>query len=235
MTGRVHSFQSLGTVDGPGVRFVVFMQGCPLHCGYCHNPDTLDPAGGTEYSAQEVLDKVLRCRDYFGPQGGITISGGEPLLQSAFCTELFTLCRQWGIHTCLDTAGCIFNDSVNKLLEVTDRVLLDMKYPTDRDYREHVGCERSAVLKFLNKLQQKQIPVTLRQVVVPTLNDSDEAILSLKELQKTYPVIDKIELLPFKKICQVKYDEMGIPFPFAHYPTPTKEQMQQLEKVLNEH
>ncbi len=235
MTGRVHSFQSLGTVDGPGVRFVVFMQGCPLRCGCCHNPDTLDPSGGAEYTPEKVLDKVLRCRDYFGQEGGITISGGEPLLQSGFCAELFALCRQWGIHTCLDTAGCILDDDAKKLLDVTDRVLLDMKYPTDADYRAYVGCERTVVLEFLEEVNRRQIPVTLRQVVIPTLNDSDTAILSLKELQKQYSVIDRIELLPFKKVCQVKYDDMGIEFPFTHLPTPTAEMMKRLEALLNEH
>ena len=235
MIGRVHSFQSLGTVDGPGVRFVVFMQGCPLRCGCCHNPDTLDPKGGNEYTPQGVLDKVLRCRDYFGKDGGITVSGGEPLLQSEFCAELFDLCHQWGIHTCLDTAGCILDEEAKKLLEVTDRVLLDVKFSNDADYLEHVGCTRESVLAFLAEVNQRQIPVTLRQVVIPTLNDGDEDIRSLKELQKQYPVIDKIELLPFKKICQVKYDEMGIEFPFAKYDTPTSEQMKRLETLLNEH
>ncbi|MBQ1936115.1 MAG: pyruvate formate lyase-activating protein [Clostridia bacterium] len=232
--GRVHSYQSLGTVDGPGVRFVVFMQGCPLRCGFCHNPDTWATNGGTERTPDEVFDKVMRTKDYFGAEGGITLSGGEPLLQPEFCTELFRLCKQAGVNTCLDTAGCILNDGVKELLKLTDRVLLDIKYTNDADYQEHVGCSLDTVLEFLDYLNQQQIPTTLRQVIVPALNDTEENIQALRTLIKSHPCIDKVELLPFKKICQVKYDDMGLPFPYADYNTPTKAEMQALEDKLKE-
>lgn len=127
MTGRVHSLNSLGTVDGPGVRFVVFMQGCPLRCAYCHNPDTWELTGGEELEAGEVFRRVLRCKSYFGEKGGVTVSGGEPLLQAGFVTELFDLCRQAGISTALDTSGCLLNDTVKELLSLTDLCLLDYK------------------------------------------------------------------------------------------------------------
>ena len=231
--GRVHSFQSLGTVDGPGIRYVVFLQGCNLRCGCCHNPDTWDMNGGTEYTAEEVLEKALRFREYFGEKGGITLSGGEPLLQSEFAYELFTLCRKNGINTCLDTSGSILNDDVKRLLSETDRVLLDIKYADDEAYRRYVGCSIEKPLDFLAYLDSEAIPVTLRQVTVPTLNDNGSSIQFLADLRSRYGVIDKIELLPFRKICQVKYDDMGIEFPFRDIPTPSAEQMKKLKNALN--
>lgn len=232
MTGRVHSIQSLGTLDGPGVRFVVFLQGCPLRCGCCHNPDTWDLDGGTEHAADQLVTKALRYKEYFGTEGGITVSGGEPLLQSEFVKELFSLCQKNGIHTCLDTSGCILTEAVKNLLDVTDRVLLDVKYTNDADYRKHVGCSMDAPLAFLNYLQSRKIPTTLRQVIIPSLNDTEENILALKDIIRQHSCIDKTELLPFRKICQTKYDAMGILFPFGHLNEPTREKMRQLDGLL---
>ena len=231
--GRVHSFQSLGTVDGPGIRYVVFLQGCNLRCGCCHNPDTWDMCGGTEYTAEEILSRVIRFREYFGEKGGITLSGGEPLLQSEFAYELFALCHKNGINTCLDTSGSILNDDVKRLLSETDRVLLDIKYADDEAYRRYVGCSIEKPLEFLDYLNSQKIPVTLRQVTIPTLNDNELSVKFLTELRSRYGVIDKIELLPFRKICQVKYDDMGIEFPFRDIPTPSAEQMEKLKNELN--
>ena len=232
MNGFIHSFQSLGTVDGPGVRFVVFFQGCPLRCGCCHNPDNWEMQGGTAFSTEEVLEKVLRCRSYFGKEGGITLSGGEPLLQAAFAKELFTLCKEAGIHTCLDTSGCLWNEDVEALLEVTDLVLLDIKYTNEEDYRRYVGCSMEQPLRFLAELNKRHIPTTLRQVIIPTLNDTAENVAALRHIAATHPCVDGIELLPFRKMCQVKYDEMGLPFPFAHLPEPTAEKMAELNTLL---
>ena len=230
--GNIHSIQSLGTVDGPGVRFVVFMQGCNLRCGCCHNPDTWEMTGGTEYTADEILQRVLRCREYFGKDGGITISGGEPLLQSEFCRELFTLCHEAGINTCLDTSGSILNDDVKSLLEVTDRVLLDVKFTNDADYREFAGCSMEKPLEFLKYLQSKEIKTTLRQVIIPTLTDNCDNVKRIKQIADNHPCVDKIELLPFRKICQTKYDNMGLEFRFGNLPEPTKDKMQELNKII---
>ena len=230
--GRVHSIQSMGTLDGPGVRFVVFLQGCPLRCKCCHNPDTWALDGGKEYTADELIARALRFREYFGEQGGITVSGGEPLLQADFVKELFALAHENGINTCLDTSGCILNDKVRGLLTVTDRVLLDIKYTSDTLYRENVGCPINAPLDFLDCLDKMQIPTTLRQVIIPTKNDCESNILALKEIAASHKVVDKVELLPFRKICQVKYDNMGLDFPFSSMPEPSKEQMAQLENLL---
>ncbi len=231
-TGYLHSIQSLGTVDGPGVRFVAFLQGCPLRCGCCHNPDTWDTAAGTAITPRELVDKALRYRTYWGAEGGITLSGGEPLLQTAFVREVFALCREAGIHTCLDTSGCVLDDEVKAVLSLTDRVLLDYKYVTDEAYRTHVGCSLDGVQAFLSYLNGQNIPTTLRQVTIPTLNDTADAVLALKAVADAHPCVDKVELLPFRKICQVKYDQMGVDFPFAHLPEPTPEQMHELKALL---
>ena len=234
MTGRIHSIQSLGTLDGPGVRFVVFLQGCNLRCGCCHNPDTWDCAAGTETTVEELVKKAVRYREYFGKDGGVTLSGGEPLLQAAFAREFFERCHAEGLHTCLDTSGSVWNDEVKALLAVTDRVLLDIKYTDDALYRNHVGCPLEKPLDFLAYLNEKAIPVTLRQVIIPTLNDSAGNLRALKAIRDANACVDKTELLPFRKICQVKYDKMNLPFAFGHLPEPTKEKMAELEKILAE-
>ncbi len=231
--GRVHSIQSLGTVDGPGVRFVVFLQGCNLRCGCCHNPDTWDIMGGTEYTAEDILSRVVRYKEYFGTEGGITLSGGEPLLQSEFAYEVFKLCKEAGINTCLDTSGSILSDGVKRLLTVTDRVLLDIKYTDNDKYKEFVGCEMGKPIEFLDYLNAQKIPTTLRQVIIPTLTDDEENIKNLKALADSHPCIDKIELLPFRKICQTKYDNMNLKFEFGHLPEPAARQMQDLNALLN--
>lgn len=232
LQGKINSFQSLGTVDGPGVRFVVFMQGCPLRCGCCHNPDTWDKNTGNIYSTKQVLDKVLRFTEYFGEKGGITASGGEPLLQSEFLTELFSMCRQNNINTCLDTSGAILNEKVKSLLSKTDRILLDIKYTNSDDYINFVGCSLDKVIEFLEYLNSKKIPTTIRQVIIPTLNDSEENIKNLNDIILKHQCVDSVELLPFKKICKVKYDNLSIPFPFDKYSTPSKELMQKLNSLI---
>ena len=230
--GRIHSFQSLGTVDGPGVRFVVFMQGCALRCGCCHNPDTWELSGGNEFSPEEVLDKILRCRGYFGDRGGLTISGGEPLLQTEFVCRLFSLAKQNGINTCLDTAGAPLTDGVREVFDLCNRVLLDVKYSTDEDYRRFVGCPLSFATDTLDELCRKNIPATLRRVIIPGLNDTAEDTLWLKNLAKNHANVDGIELLPFRKLCAPKYEALGIDFPFEHIPTPSPEKMAELNGIL---
>ena len=232
LSGRVHSFQSLGTVDGPGVRFVVFLQGCPLRCGCCHNPDTWDFSSGNEFTSTEVVEKAKHYIEYFGKDGGITISGGEPLLQPEFSYEILSLCKSAGINTCLDTSGCILNDKAKELLSVTDRVLLDIKYTQNEMYKMHVGCELKTVLNFLEYLDENKIPTTIRQVIIPSLNDSKEDVLQLRAIIEKYSCIDKVELLPFRKVCQVKYDNMKLDFPFSHIPEATTDKINELYGYL---
>jgi len=231
MTGRVHSLQSLGAVDGPGVRYVVFLQGCPLRCSCCHNPDTWDFEGGSEYTASEIVSRAERFKSYFGDLGGITASGGEPLCQAEFVRELFTLCHEKGINTCLDTSGCILNDSAKALLDTCDRVLLDVKYTDCESYENYVGMPYESALHFLSYLNEKRIPTTLRQVIIPSVNDNPENVKRLYELCDTHECVDSVELLPFKKICEMKYEKLGIPFPFKDVREATKDDIEKLKPV----
>ena len=232
MKGKISSLQSLGTLDGPGIRYVVFMQGCPLRCSCCHNPETHDVNGGTEYSADEIVENVLKYREYFGEDGGITLSGGEPLMQTEFATEVFKKCKEKGINTCLDTSGCIFNDDVKELLSYTDYCMLDIKYATDELYQKYVGCSIKTPLEFLSYLSESRIPTRVRQVIVPTINDSDTDIEALKLLLQGKN-IEKVELLPFKKICQTKYDNLGIEFPFGKLDSADVKKVNELQEKIN--
>lgn len=230
--GRVSSIQTLGTLDGPGIRYIVFLQGCPLRCGCCHNPETQSLTGGKEYSAEEILENLIKYKSYFGETGGITVSGGEPLVQSEFVAELFKLCREKGISTCIDTSGCVLNDNVYELLRYTDIVLLDIKYTDNDKYIKYVGCELSAPLKFLDELQKRNIPVWLRQVIIPSLNDDEDNIRKLAKIRDKYDCVEKTELLPFKKLCKSKYEKLNMPFAFKDIPEPTKDSIKKLESIL---
>ncbi len=230
MQGRIHSFQSLGTVDGPGVRAVVFMQGCPLRCACCHNPDTWDLGGGKIVSAEEIFRKIQRLRAYFGKNGGVTVSGGEPLLQADFVSELFSLCQADGISCALDTSGCVYNESVERLLSLTDLVLLDYKYTNDTDYKKYTGMSMQTAEDFLARLDALGKRVWIRQVIIPTLNDSEESVRRLYALSERYSCIEKTELLPFRKLCVEKYRTLGIDFSLENTPEASEELIERLKK-----
>ena len=230
MQGRIHSFQSLGTVDGPGVRAVVFMQGCPLRCACCHNPDTWDFGGGKLVSAEEIFRKIQRLRAYFGKDGGVTVSGGEPLLQADFVSELFSLCRADGISCALDTSGCVYNESVERLLSLTDLVLLDYKYTNDTDYKKYTGMSMQSAEDFLARLDALGKRVWIRQVIIPTLNDSEESVRRIYALSERYSCIEKTELLPFRKLCVEKYRALGIDFPLENIPEASEELIERLKR-----
>lgn len=233
MTGRIHSVQSLGTVDGPGVRSVVFMQGCPLRCACCHNPDTWDFSGGTETDVRLLISKLLRFRPYFGEKGGVTVSGGEPLMQAEFVAELFRLLHDCAVNTALDTSGCIFNSSVEKLLQHTDLVLLDHKYQDSDKYFRYTRSHLSDTEFFLTQLQQRGIRTWLRRVIIPGLNDDEESVRRLNETANAFSCVEKVELLPFRKLCIEKYKELSVPFPLADTPEPEKETMDRLNMLLD--
>lgn len=230
MTGRIHSFQSFGTVDGPGVRAVVFMQGCPLRCICCHNPDTWDFEGGKEIELDALMDKIHRLRSYFGKDGGVTVSGGEPLMQTRFVSALFERCHAEGIHCALDTSGCVYNAEVDELIDKCDLVLLDYKYTDGKDYTEKCGCSIERVQHFLEMLSQKNKKVWIRQVIIPSVNDTADSVAKTLELEARYKCIEKTEFLPFRKLCVEKYKSMGIEFPLENTPEADTELIEDLIK-----
>ena len=232
MEGRVHSLQSLGTVDGPGLRYVVFLQGCPLRCVYCHNPDTWDPAGGAVMDTEELVEKILRCRPYFGAEGGVTVSGGEPLLQAEFVTQLFARLKREGVHTALDTSGAGDLGKAPALLEVTDLVLLDLKFPTEEGYRQHCRGSLGQTEAFAALVAEKQVPLWVRHVVAPGLNDTLEDMAAVKAWAQRQPTLEKIEWLPFHNLCLEKYQQLGIPFPLANTPPMDREKLDRLIAAL---
>lgn len=231
MTGRIHSVQSLGAVDGPGLRYVVFMQGCPLRCVYCHNPDTWNPDGGTEINTSTLVKKIMRYQPYFQKNGGVTVSGGEPLLQWEFVAELFRDLRMQGIHTALDTSGIASKEAAEAVLKHTDLVLADLKFTTDAEYLRYTGGTLHTVQRFLEQTAQMQIPLWIRHVVVPRINDNLNDMCRVRKIARQYPNLKKIEWLPFHNLCKEKYETMGISFPLAD--TEAMEQ-QRLDELLQE-
>ena len=228
MTGNIHSIQSLGAVDGPGVRCVVFMQGCPLRCAYCHNPDTWSPEGGTPTTVDELALRVLRFRPYWKNGGGVTVSGGEPLLQADFVAEFFERLHQEGVHTALDTSGVGRLDAAERVLKNTDLVLCDIKFLTSEDYRRYCRADMANVEGFLSLTAEKNVPLWIRHVVVPGLTDAPEHLRRVKAKAQSYPNFEKLEFLPFHKLCMEKYERMGIEFPLKDVPGMTDNRLKEL-------
>lgn len=228
MTGNIHSIQSLGAVDGPGVRCVVFMQGCPLRCAYCHNPDTWSPEGGTPTTVDELARRVLRFRPYWKNGGGVTVSGGEPLLQADFVAEFFEMLHQEGVHTALDTSGVGRLDAAERVLKNTDLVLCDIKFLTSEDYRRYCRADMANVEGFLSLTAEKNVPLWIRHVVVSGLTDAPEHLRRVKAKAQSYPNFEKLEFLPFHKLCMEKYERMGIEFPLKDVPGMTDNRLKEL-------
>ena len=236
--GWVHSFQSLGAVDGPGVRFVVFLQGCPLRCAYCHNPDTwafpettAAKSAAEAYTPRDVVKKILRFKPYIR-NGGVTVSGGEALMQPEFVAELFRLLQEEGLHTALDTSGIGDLKKTAEVLRYTDLVLADLKFSDKESYKKYCGADMARVREFLDLTEDMQVPLWIRHVVVPGLNDTPESIREIGRISRSYTNLQKIELLPFKKICMSKYEEMGIEFPLRDYEACSTDRISELEEYL---
>ncbi|WP_206458582.1 pyruvate formate-lyase-activating protein [Anaerovorax sp. IOR16] len=235
MLGRIHSFQSMGAVDGPGLRYVVFMQGCPLRCAYCHNPDTWDSSSGTLYEVDEVVKKILRYRPYFQKNGGVTVTGGEPLLQIDFITQLFKRLKEEGIHTALDTSGigCTDTEKIKKVFSYTDLILCDVKFLSEGGYQEYCRGSFKTVCSFLELMKEQKKPFWVRNVIVPGLTDAKEHIQKLGAFLNQYPDLEKIELLPFRKLCLEKYQTLGISFPFEKVPEMKSDDVKKLYQYLD--
>lgn len=236
MKAKIHSLESFGTVDGPGIRFVIFMQGCPLRCLYCHNPDTWDTQNPSRYlmSAPELLTEVLKYKNYIA-SGGVTVTGGEPLLQAEFLTEFFRLCKKEGIHTTLDTSGYILNDKVKEALEYVDLVLLDIKTINPDLHKTLAGVKRDNSLKFLDYLGTRQIDTWIRHVIVPNLTDKEEELEKLATYLTPYSVIKKIELLPYHVMGIHKYEQMGMDYKLKGTEPLSTEQLNHAKEIFRKH
>lgn len=229
--GRIHSIESMGLVDGPGIRTVFFLQGCRLRCRYCHNPDTWQLSGGREMNVTEIMKILKRYRPYYGKTGGITCSGGEPLLQMDFVTELFKSCKEENISTCLDTAG-YGSGNYEALLDYTDLVIFDMKHVLAEEYHQLTGGDISIAQKFLQTVAQKEVPLWIRHVVVPGWTDDAEHIRRLNTAIREIPNVQKVELLPYHTMGVKKYHTMGIPYPLEGIPPMESEKLQYLQKLV---
>ncbi|MCX7773902.1 MAG: pyruvate formate-lyase-activating protein [Clostridia bacterium] len=235
LIGRIHSFESFGTVDGPGIRSVVFLQGCHFRCLYCHNPDTWDMSDGTPITVAELYQRLMRFKPYFEPSGGgVTVSGGEPLLQMPFVKELFKLLRKEGIHTCLDTNGSYPESTtckeLDELLSYTDLVLLDIKHMNPESHKALTGFGPQKTLHFAKRLAEKGIPVWLRYVVVPGLTDSPEDLRAFKDFSSQQPNVEKVEYLPFHKLGEYKWEALGLSYSLKEVLPPSQDFMNTLQK-----
>ncbi|MDE6520720.1 MAG: pyruvate formate lyase-activating protein [Ruminococcus sp.] len=226
MKGYIHSTESFGTVDGPGVRFVVFFQGCPIRCKYCHNPDTWDFQKGREVSADELIREYDSYKEFL-KSGGITATGGEPLAQPDFLAELFSLAKEKGVHTCLDTSGAVYNPEnhgkIDSVLEYTDLVMLDIKHIDSEKHRKLTGAGNENILAFAEHLKELNIPLWIRHVVVPDITDSEEDLFQLGEFISRLKNLKALDVLPYHDMARIKYAEMEMEYPLPDTPPMSKE------------
>ena len=221
--GRIHSVETFGTVDGPGIRMVVFMQGCPMRCAYCHNPDTWAVDGGKTISVDEVLDEYERNKEYY-KKGGLTVTGGEPLLQIDFVTQLFQKAKEKKIHTCLDTSGITFSTNPNQLakidelIKVTDLVMLDIKHIDPKEHKKLTAQPNDMILKFAKYVDDKGIDIWIRHVVVPTITQNDEYLYRLGQFIATLKHVKALDVLPYHTMGVVKYKNLGMDYPLEGIP-----------------
>ncbi len=239
MEGYVHSLESFGSVDGPGVRFVVFLSGCLMRCQFCHNPDTWQMNAGKPYKADELLKQALKYKSYWGKDGGITVSGGEPMLQMEFLTEFFTLAKKKGIHTTLDTSGAPFRgedpaylEKWNALMAVTDLVLLDLKQIDEEKHMLLTGQSNRPILAMAEKLSEIRKPVWIRHVLVPGGSDDDELLHRLADYIHTLKNVERVEVLPYHSMGEFKYEKLGIDYPLKGVEPPTKERIENAKRIL---
>ena len=229
--GNIDSFESMGLVDVPGVRFVVFMQGCPLRCAYCHNPETWSDEKKIQMTPSDLVKKILKYKPYFVDEGGVTFSGGEPLHQPEFLLEALKECKRNGIHTCLDTSGA--GENYDEILDYCDLIILDVKELDEEKYKKLTGQNMDWFKNFLKKCQEKHKKMWLRQVIVPGYNDTEESVLKLKDFVSKLHNIEKVELLPYHSMAKEKYKKLGIKYRLENVLDMNKEKCKKLEKLLN--
>lgn len=238
--GFVHSVESFGSVDGPGIRFLIFLQGCPMRCQFCHNPDSWKTGIGEERTADELLDQAERFRAYWGDNGGITVSGGEALLQIDFLLELFEKANQRGIGTCLDTSAQLFTrkspffEKFERLMELTDTVLLDIKHIDDEEHRKLTRHSNSNILDCARYLSEIDKPVWIRHVLIPGITDKDEYLIRLRDFLSTLHNIERIEVLPYHTLGVYKYEKLGIDYPLKDVQPPAAERVANANDILQQ-
>ena len=233
MKGRIHSLESFGTVDGPGIRFVTFMQGCPLRCKYFHNPDTWEPSSYCQYewTPEELFAEANRYRNFI-ENGGVTVTGGEPLMQAAFVREYFKFCREAGFHTALDTSGIYCSSLAFSVLEYTNLVLLDIKTINPYLHPLLTGVNSEKPLKFLDELQRRNLSTWVRHVVVPGLTDDEEDLHALGQYIGKFSVVKNVEILPYHTMGLAKYQKLGIPYPLENVAPLSVEQLQKAKNIM---
>lgn len=239
MIGHIHSTESFGAADGPGVRFIVFMQGCHMRCRYCHNPDTWKMDGGDEVTADEILKRALRFKPYWGKDGGITISGGEPLLQIDFVIELFKKAKELGINTCIDTAGNPFTkeepffSKFDELMKYTDLLLLDLKEINPTRHKDLTGFDNSNIIEMAKYLSEINKPVWIRHVLVPEHSDFDEDLDALGDFIDTLSNVDRVEILPYHTLGKFKWENLGIPYTLESISPPSAERIENAKNRIH--
>ena len=233
VTGRIHSFESLGAVDGPGIRFVVFMQGCHLKCKYCQNRDTWDINSGEQYTVKQVVEKIMRYKNYIvASNGGVTLSGGEPLLQQDFVVSLFQELKKQNISTCLDTSGMFtITDKIKQIVDLTDIFLLDIKSINDETCKWLTGSSNSLELEFAKYINEKNKRIWIRQVLVPGITDKKEDLLKLKEFLKTINV-EKFEFLPYHDLGKYKWEKLGLPYELEDVRVASNKDVERAKKIM---
>ncbi|MDY5634303.1 MAG: pyruvate formate-lyase-activating protein [Treponema porcinum] len=238
MKGYIHQLESFGSVDGPGVRFIIFFAGCPLRCKYCHNPDTWDMMKGKQYTADELLDEAITCREYWGTKGGITVSGGEPLAQIDFLLELFTKAKERGINTCIDTAGGPFTregewfEKFKRLMNVTDVLLMDIKHINEEEHIKLTGHTGKNIIEMFRYLDEINKPVWIRHVLVPGITDNDEYLIQTRDFIRTLGNVQRVEVLPYHGLGAMKYKDLGIDYVLKDTNSPTAERVQNAREIL---
>lgn len=238
MIGKVHSMESFGSADGPGVRFLIFLQGCNMRCRYCHNPDTWKTSGGQEMTAQEILNKAIRYKAYWKNNGGITVSGGEALLQIDFVLELFKLAKAQNINTCLDTSGSVFSteepfiSKFNELMQVTDLFILDIKQIDDEKHKQLTGRSNANIVAMAKYLADNHKDMWIRHVLVPNITDDDNLLHKLRKFIDTLPTVKRVEVLPYHTLGVFKWQELNIPYSLDDINPPTAERIQNAKQIL---
>lgn len=238
MQGYIHQLESFGSVDGPGVRFIIFFSGCPYRCLYCHNPDTWDMTKGKLYSADELIKEALSCSEYWGKKGGITVSGGEPLSQIDFLIELFTKAKEKGINTCIDTSGAPFKkdgewfEKFKVLMQVTDILLVDIKHINEEEHIKLTGQTGNNVKEMFYYLDEIKKPIWIRHVLVPGITDNDEYLMQTRDFIKTLSNVERVEVLPYHGLAITKYKDLGIDYVLKDTESPSKERIENAKRIL---